>query len=78
MPWFNFSPIQLRDGTLCVDCPHFCEDPEEYQICSAVPKPRNRIYCAHLDQQTMKFRYIGEKNKRPLWCPLKEVKDDNK
>jgi hypothetical protein len=78
MPLFNFKPIELRDATKCVDCPHLNDSPlrDKYvdaQVCKAMPRFRNRIYYVGLKQDTLEPYVIGEKDRRPEWCPLEPV-----
>lgn len=71
MPLFNFKPIELKDPTKCLGCPHF-DDVEEafnWQICKAKPKPHNRVYYEGLDEDCRPYT-MGQRDKRPEWCPL--------
>lgn len=76
MPWFTFRPIELKDSTKCIGCPYFDEFPmgdkmvDTAQQCKAAPRHENKIYYVGLDQETWETYVIGEKFKRPTWCPL--------
>jgi len=74
MPWFNFKPVELRDPTKCCGCLHFEEvlDAYDWQICKAMPKSKNRVYYAGMDEECRHYT-VGERDMRPEWCPLEPV-----